>query len=344
MKHIKLIVLFIIALFVLNANAQQKKIKFNKGTLKICSSKSFIIEGYDGDEVIIESLHQFREMKFTTLIKGKAGKKSSTLITKDDKVFSFNGVAKNSKVKSRMDSLSTNRISYTVSGAYSENDSTIRPKTVFFKTINPKLKAGLKKLGKKNENVELGIFFIIEQKNGELIFKDDKQNDFIMTSNREQYKIKIPNSIKLNWITDSCEDKKNEDQHHFFFNSEISRLYDFDGEVSISTSIHNVNLKDVTGPVSINSIGGNVSIEFENKIPKQLYSVYSNNGYINVTIPKDSDLNLDITASEIFSDIEFKVEEDNVVNDLQNMKLKLNKGIVKMKLNANLGNIYLRKK
>ncbi|WP_439131599.1 hypothetical protein [Polaribacter sp.] len=344
MKKIKIVLVIALSISFLNAKAQQKKIKFSKGTLKICSSKSFIIEGYDGDEVIIESLHQFREMKFNTLIKRKAGEKYSTLITKDDKVFSFNGVANNTKVRKRIDSLSTNRIAYIVNGTYSENDSTIRPKTVFFKTTNPKLKAGLKKLGKKNENVELGIFFIIEQKNGELIFKDNKQNDFIMTSNREQYKIKIPNSIKLDWITDSCEDKKNEGQHYFFFNSEISRLYDFDGEVSISTSIHNVNLKDVTGPVSINSIGGNISIEFENKIPKQLYSVYSNNGYINVTIPKDSDLNLDVTASEIFSDIKFKVEEDNVVNDLQSMKLKLNKGIVKMKLNSNLGNIYLRKK
>ena len=58
MKHIKLIGFLTVVFFILNVNAQEKKIKFNKGTLKICSSKSFIIEGYDGDEVIIESLHE----------------------------------------------------------------------------------------------------------------------------------------------------------------------------------------------------------------------------------------------------------------------------------------------
>ena len=53
MKILKLILAISVLFNVVKSSAQEKKIKFNKGTLKICSSKSFIIEGYDGDEVII---------------------------------------------------------------------------------------------------------------------------------------------------------------------------------------------------------------------------------------------------------------------------------------------------
>ena len=58
MKYLQKITVILIAFAFLGLNAQEKKIKFYKGTLKICSSKNFQIEGYDGDEVIIKSLHE----------------------------------------------------------------------------------------------------------------------------------------------------------------------------------------------------------------------------------------------------------------------------------------------
>ena len=53
----KITILLIAFLVAFTVNAQEKKIKFSKGTLKICSSKNFKIEGYNGSEVIIKSLH-----------------------------------------------------------------------------------------------------------------------------------------------------------------------------------------------------------------------------------------------------------------------------------------------
>ena len=46
MKKIKYILVFAFAFSILTVNAQEKKIKFSKGTLKICSSKNFEIKGY----------------------------------------------------------------------------------------------------------------------------------------------------------------------------------------------------------------------------------------------------------------------------------------------------------
>ena len=374
MKLIKLVLVFVMTMTLLNVNAQEKKIKFNKGTLKICSSKNFQIEGYDGDEVIIESVHEKRNSDLKYMIKGAGtsktysysetnnkkligmiGKKKAKELVIDsidnkwNVQFGLNSVAyvdekKDEKGKKNNKEDSTkNNISYSVSGTFSESDTDVNPKTVFFKKNDFKRESGLKRLGKKNKNIEDGIYFIIEERDGELIFKDDTEHSVIMSRNKERYKIKIPNSIKLDWQASEC-NKSGREANYFFFNSEKSSLSNFNGEVEISSSVHNVSLLDVTGPVSINTIGGNVTVKFDKKTPQKLYSIYSNNGFIDITLPKDANLKLDATASDIFSDIDFTVEQEDVKTNLQHMRLKLNKGSVHMKLNANLGNIYLRKK
>lgn len=326
MKFIKKLFILAITITFLSASAQEKKIKFNKGTLKICSSKNFQIEGYDGNEVIIKSLHEKRNTNRSFVLSGSA--KSGT--------YSYSSSGSNSQSRNLA------RVGRIQSSARNSNDSIARGNVFFFNNDNDR-KEGLKKLGKKNENTDLGIYFIIEQNGDELVFKDNNEGQLIMMSN-ERYVIKIPNSLKLDWQTNSCSAEKTSKNQHRFFSSKASSLSNFDGEVAISSTLNNTKLIDVTGPVSINTIGGNVTIEFDKKTPQKLYSIYSNNGFIDITLPANSDLKLEATGNDIFSDIDFKVEEEKEERDLQHMRLKLNNGKVKMKLNANLGNIYLRKK
>jgi hypothetical protein len=333
MKYIKSI-LVIAFLVVFTANSQEKKIKFNSGTLKICSSKNFQIEGYDGKEVIIESLHPKRN-SFSTVNHNFSGAGfPGVFATKAN-------ISKNKSVSISSSSSSNNNL--TRIGSNKNAKDSIVTGEVFFFNNDKNRKKGLKKLGKKNENSDLGIYFIIEQNGDELVFKDNNEGQLIMMSN-ERYVIKIPNSLKLDWQTNGCKTNNGISNHYRFFNSKASSLSNFDGEVSISSTLNNTKLVDVTGPVSINTIGGNVTIEFDKKTPQKLYSIYSNNGFIDITLPSNSDIKLDATGNDIFSDIDFKVEEEKEERDLQIMKLKLNNGKVKMKLNANLGNIYLRKK
>ncbi|APZ46871.1 hypothetical protein BW723_11510 [Polaribacter reichenbachii] len=326
MKTIKILFIFALSIHFLQTNAQEKKIKFNKGTLKICSSKNFEIEGYDGTEVIIKSLHDKRRANLTYSVSG----------TRGSRAYSYSSSSSNSN------RVGVARLGTIRSSATSAKDSTIKG-NVFFLNNDGDRKNGLKKLGKKNENSDLGIYFIIEKNGDELVFKDNSEGQLIMMSN-ERYQIKIPNSIKLDWQTNNCKEAEVKNNQHRFFNSKPSSLSNFNGEVEISSTLNNTKLKDVTGPVSINTIGGNVTIEFDKKTPQKLYSIYSNNGFIDITFPSNSDIKLDATGREIFSDIDFKIEEETEERDLQIMKLKLNNGKVKMKLNANLGNIYLRKK
>lgn len=306
MKKVTIISTVLLFLAVTVTNAQEKKIKFNKGVLQIYSTKNFVIKGYDGDEVIIKSLHDKRSYT-TTFSSLKSGNRN------------IQGTVR-STTKSKNDSAN---LSY--QGFFLEGQESNRKK-------------GLKKLGKKNQNQEYGIYFTIQQRDGELIFEDNKQN-FMMFSD-ESYEVMIPNSIKLMWNTNTV---KSSNQIRFY-NSKSSSLSDFKGEVEISSSLNNMKLKDVVGPVSINTIGGNVTIEFENSTPKKLYSIYSNNGFIDITLPNTSNVTIDGVGNAIYSDIDFKVLEEKEDFGKQQMKLKLKNGKVKMRLDAGLGSIYLRKK
>lgn len=320
-NNVKITTLIVSLLLVFSSQAQEKKIKFNKGTLKICSTKNFNIVGYDGDEVIINSLH-------------------------NNNVYVVNGRSNLKNVKGKMKAfpLKKNKnLKEVVVRGYGTSQTISGKGNVYFYRNQNERKKGLKRLGKNQENKDFGIYFTIEQKGNELIFKDYAGKELIMVSN-ERYEIKIPNSIKLNWQTNGCEEKEINKNKYVFYNSKPSSLTNFDGEVEISTSLNNLKLVDVTGPVSINSIGGNVTVEFDKKLPKKLYSIYTNNGFIDFTLPSSSNVSLDVSGTDIFSDIDFKVEDEKEINSIQNMKLKLLSGKVKMKLNAGLGSIYLRKK
>jgi hypothetical protein len=325
MKNLKLIaVICVWALFQMSGYAQdqEKKIKFNKGVLKICSSKNFEIIGYDGDEVIIKSLHEKRGGLTFASANNFPGTRKINRLT--------NSSATTSTSSSKKDSGKAVSVSY------------------FFSDAGRK--EGLKKLGKKYENTELGIYFTITQKDGELIFEDIKRDrgQFVMYAN-ERYEIKIPNSIKLEWKTNQCDyDNLRKKGTTFFYNSNPSSLSNFNGEVEIESSLTNIKLSDVIGPVTINTIGGNVTVEFDKKKPQQLYSIYSNNGFIDVQIPNNSSISADIKGKAVYSDVDFKILDEKEINDFGHiqteMKLKLGSGKTKMKLDANYGNIYLRKK
>lgn len=317
MKKIFSIVI-IAVLTVITVNAQEKKINFNKGTLKICSSKNFVIEGYDGSEVIIKSLHE-NKSGYAYI----AGKNTGVVYSNSEK----GNMKSNNKGGLVVRSI--------------KPGTKFPGKYVLLSNINEEKKKGLKRLGKKQENKELGIYFTIEQKDGELIFKDVSDGQFVMVSN-ESYSIKIPNSIKLNWDTSNC--KKTSKSNTFFYSNKASSLSNFNGEVELTTSLSNFKLTDVTGPVSINSIGGNVTVEFDKKLPLQLYSVYTNNGFIDITMPSTSNVNVEANGSAIYSDLPFDVLSDQESDGQQHMKLKLKRGNVKMKLEAGFGTIYLRKK
>jgi len=316
MKNTVKLFAFLFLLAQVTMNAQEKRIPFSKGTLKICSSKNFQIKGYDGKEVIIKRIDDFKEnLSMIKILQSQKRLKTKKL-----------------QKQKRLKTLKSKRnFLY-----YAKNN-------ILFSTDDDKRTKGLKKLGKYN--VDEWLLLNFKQSDNELLITDPEIKDtFIMISD-ESYEILVPNSLKLVWDTVSCKKTGSfKVDMLVVYDSKESSIENFEGELSVSSSLKNLRLTDVTGPVSINSLGGNVKIIFDKKLPKKLYSVYSNNGFIDVTLPTNSSVLMDVKGAEIYSNLDFKFLDDKVEGGMQVMKLKLNKGKTKFKLNSDLGSIYLRKK
>ncbi|WP_299521629.1 hypothetical protein [Winogradskyella sp.] len=334
MKNIITIVTLLLITGVTHAQDKEKRIKFNKGTLKICSNSHMTIKGYDGDEVVIKSLDQSGFSYYYSF-----DNKDGSLI----------------KRERSLDSLeeSSGQSFYLLSSKYKDAE----------------LEKGLKPLGNKSTNPADNLYLNIIEKPGELIIKDydysvsdkskvdgysyfvkdkkgkskkdvtTKLNSFFQANNK--YEILIPNSIKLSWNAENCK-KKNSNTFFLRTTSEPWTLSDFKGDVEISTSYKSINLTNVDGPVIANTIGGNITVVFD-EAPKKLYSLVSNDGYIDVTLPNGVDLNVDATGYRILSNIDFKVLNETIVNGVKGMELQLKSGNTKMKLDAGSGSVYLRK-
>jgi len=316
--HITLTTLFI-AFFTLSITAQEKKIAFDKGTLKICSNKNFNISGYDGKEVIITS-NTSNQAKGYAFVSGSDN--NTVTIAKG---FTYNS---------------------NTEATTAWNDSTKTSSYVVIREDSER-KKGLKKMGSRYENEELGINFKIEEKDGVLTFSD-YENQFgnsLTISGKENYDIKIPNSLKLEWKSDNCQSTRTKN-NVLFYNSDPSTLSSFSGEVQIESTLNNIVLTDVTGMVAINNVGGNVTVKFDKAKPENLYSIYSNNGFIDMQIPKNSSIQVDVTGKAIYSDVDFEILEEKVIDDFGHTKNKMvlekGSGKVKIKLDAGYGNVYLR--
>ncbi|MEM6684168.1 MAG: hypothetical protein AAF617_00120 [Bacteroidota bacterium] len=315
MKKIVTVLTLCICMSVSFAQEKEKRIKFNKGTLKICSNSHMTIKGYDGDEVIIKSLTKNNRIAFYRNIVGQ---------NKDSVRFIKSG------------------------------DSTIATGYRFITGRLDKMdrEKGLKPLGTKSADPADNLYLDITEKSGELIIRDYSLNNsnknnvgiassFVMRNNK--YELLIPNSLKLSWNAENCT-KKNSNTFYVRTNSNPWKLVDFEGEVEISTSYDSINLINVSGPVIANTIGGNIKVVFEKIMPSKLYSLVSNDGYIDVTLPENANVKVDASGYRILSNIDFKIITDTLTETFKNMQLQLNSGRTKMKIDAGSGSVYLRKR
>ncbi len=334
MKYIITVIALLLIIGVSHSQEKEKRIKFNKGTLKICSNSHMTIKGYDGDEVIIKSLNTSR-FSYRYDFGDKDDKFIDSLEESSDRTLA--------------------KSYYLLSAQYEDKE----------------LEKGLKPLGNKSASPEDNLFLDITEKPGELIIKDykysqssnnkligyttksqnntNKKSDSNFTTSlsglasiNNEYEILIPNSIKLSWNVEDCS-KKNSNTFFIRTTSTPWELNDFKGEVEISTSYKSISLTNVSGPVIANTIGGNITIVFDEIIPTKLYSLVSNDGYIDVSLPNNSDVKVDVSGKRVLSNIDFKVIDESLTDGIKEMKLQLKSGKTKIKLDAGSGSVYIRK-
>lgn len=121
-----------------------------------------------------------------------------------------------------------------------------------------------------------------------------------------------------------------------------------EGEIEISTLHNSVVLTNVTGPMTVKTVHGNIDAVFNPAI-KSPVSIVSMHGHVDVAMPltTKADLKLSTVYGEIFVDPDFKIDMEksgNMVKYSDRIAGKINGGGLDISLSSTHNNIYLRKK
>lgn len=147
-----------------------------------------------------------------------------------------------------------------------------------------------------------------------------------------EYKIKVPENLSIE-ISSGCER-----------NNDIT-IKGMKNEIEIKTC-HSIDLKDVTGPLVLSTISGDINVTYSSVNNAKASSVNSVSGDIDITLPVKTatDLNLNVVSGAIYSDFDFSESQKNLKKIGGNeTNYSLNGGGFKFSIGSVSGNIYLRK-
>jgi len=146
------------------------------------------------------------------------------------------------------------------------------------------------------------------------------------------YKIKVPDNIALK-IKSGCER-----------GSKVN-VQNMKNEVEVSVC-HDITIKNVTGPLVLSTISGNISITFTQISKDKPISIASVSGDIDVTVPAKTpmDLEMGTVSGNMYSDFDLQANDKQMRRvGGSSINTRLNGGGVDLKLTTVSGNIYLRK-
>lgn len=150
-------------------------------------------------------------------------------------------------------------------------------------------------------------------------------------------KIMVPKGLLLSY------------SYHKVLNSGKAIFKNLENEIETSTDYNQIELENVTGPLTVRAIYGSVDAKFNAPIkgPVSIVSVYS---AVDVSIPQNTKINVKLNSSHgsILASSDLKLElEKNTDSDMisygNTVNGKLNGGGTEFKLTSEYGKIYLRK-
>jgi hypothetical protein len=147
-----------------------------------------------------------------------------------------------------------------------------------------------------------------------------------------EYKIKVPESMAIQ-ISSGCER-----------NNEVT-VKGMKGEIDIETC-QDIKLENVTGPLVLSTISGNIDVTYSSISNTKASSVHSISGDVDITLPVKTATNLDLSvmSGAIYSDFDFSDSQKNLKKVGGNeTNFMLNGGGFKYSIGSISGNIYLRK-
>lgn len=127
------------------------------------------------------------------------------------------------------------------------------------------------------------------------------------------------------------------------------RIRNIESELETSTVHNGVHLENVTGPMTIKTVHGEIEADFNAGIKSPIV-LSSQHGLVDVTIPAATKATMSMSTSfgEIFVDPSLKLEVESkgdlVKYSSNKVNGKINGGGIEISLTSNHDNIYLRKK
>lgn len=145
------------------------------------------------------------------------------------------------------------------------------------------------------------------------------------------YKIKVPSNLRLK-INRGCE------------RSAEVIISNMTNEVDV-TNCQGIQLKNVTGPLILSTISGDIKVAFTQVAKDKPISIASISGEVDVTLPASAPINLEMStiSGGMYTDFDLKSDKDMKKVGGGNIKATLNGGGVDFKITNISGNIYLRK-
>jgi hypothetical protein len=180
------------------------------------------------------------------------------------------------------------------------------------------------------DNTDLGLSVLEDGDNVKII-----QIGQCMCGDDQGFTIKIPKSMGI-------------DYSHSTYNSDFLKISDVTKEIVISTNYTDVNLENITGPMSIKTVYGDIEAKFSSVSQTNSVSLNSVYGFVDAALPSDSkaEISLSTPYGQIYTDFDIKVSENEEMRQLSSKKIKgsINNGGVDFIIKSGYENIYLRKK
>jgi lia operon protein LiaG len=155
----------------------------------------------------------------------------------------------------------------------------------------------------------------------------------ILPFNRDgHYKIKVPSNLRIK-ISRGCE------------RSEEVVISNMTNEVDVN-NCQGITLKNVTGPLVLNTISGDIKVAFTQIAKDKPISIASVSGEIDVTMPASAPVNLEMStiSGGMYTGFDLKADDKDMRKvGGGSISAKLNGGGVDLKITNVSGNIYLRK-
>ena len=123
----------------------------------------------------------------------------------------------------------------------------------------------------------------------------------------------------------------------------------FSGEIEADAQLNGgVRILNVNGPVTANSLNGELEVTFGKVTQDSPISLYSTNGAVDVSLPGNTPANLALSTlnGNVYTDFDVQAKDKDGLKSVlgRDIKASINGGGVKISMKSTNGNMYLRKK